>query len=136
MNSLATQWQEITKLQVDPDDVAYLVQEMARRRDKAEDDDFFTSIAILSERFRGQEKSADRMFCISTRMECLLALTKDERMRGWTMETNDPICTLANWAMFQAVAACTLQVEDDRFYFDADEFFRIALEEMEPEGHA
>jgi hypothetical protein len=136
MDNLASQWQQITELEINPDDVAYLINEMARRRDKAEDDDFFTSIAILGERFHGQEKSADRMFCISTRMECLLGLTKDERMRGWTTEMNVPQHMLANWPLFHAVAACPLRVHDDRFYFDADEFFSIALEEIEPEGHA
>jgi hypothetical protein len=135
MDSLATQWQEITELAIDPEDVAYLVLEMARR-DQTADADFFTLIEILGERFRGRKKSADRMFCISTRMECLSELMKDERMRGWTIETNDPECTLANWAVFHAAAVCTLQVENDRFYFDADEFFEIALEGIEPEGHA
>lgn len=134
MNSPAAQWQEITELEINPDDVTYLAQEMARR-DHADDADFFTSIAILGQRFRGQEKSADRMFCISTRMECLSELMKDKRMPGWTIETNDPQCTVAN-AVFHAAAVCTLRVEDDRFYFDADEFFRIALEGIEPEGHA
>jgi hypothetical protein len=135
MNSLATQWQEITELEINPEDVTYLAQEIARC-DRAEDADFFTLIAILGQRFRGQEKSADRMFCISTRMECLSELMKDKRMRGWTIETNDPQCTVANAAIFYAAAICTLRVEDDRFYFDADEFFRIALEGIEPEGHA
>jgi hypothetical protein len=134
MSSLGTQWQEITKLEINPEDVVYLAQEMARR-DQPEEADFFTLIEILGERFRGQEKSADRMFCISTRMECLSELMKDERMRGWTIEMNTR-CTLANWAVFHAAAVCTLQVQDDRFYFDAEEFFRIALEEIEPEGHA
>jgi hypothetical protein len=135
MNSVVTQWQEITELSINPDDVAYLAQEMALR-DQVEDADFFTLIAILGQRFRGQEKSADRMFCISTRMECLSELMKDERMRGWTIETADPECTLASWAVFHAAAVCTLRVENDRFYFNADEFFSIALEGIEPEGHA
>lgn len=135
MSGLATQWQEITNLEINPEDVAYLAQEMARRN-HAENADFFTLIAILGERFRGQEKSADRMFCISTRMECLSELMKDQRMRGWTIETNEAQYTLANWAIFHAAAVCTLQVQDDRFYFDADEFFRIALADLEPEGHA
>lgn len=134
MSSLATQWQEITELEINPEDVAYLAVEMARR-DHPEDVDFFTLIAILGERFRGQEKSADRMFCISTRMECLSELMRDERMRGWIVETNTR-CTIANWAVFHAAAVCTLQVQDDRFYFDAEEFFKIALAELEPVGHA
>lgn len=134
MQTHATQWQEITDLEVDPKDVAYLALEMAQRNQT--DVDFFTLIAILGERFRGQENSADRMFCISTRMECLSELMKDERMRGWTIETDNPRCTLANWAVFYAAAVCTLRVQDDCFYFEADEFFKIALQEVEPEGHA
>jgi hypothetical protein len=66
----------------------------------------------------------------------LSKLMKDDRMHGWTMETNDPKCVLTNSAVFDAVALCPLRVKDDHFYFDADEFFKIALEEVEPEGHA
>jgi hypothetical protein len=136
MDNLSAQWQEITSLKIDPDDVAYLAQEMAGR-DRQENIDFFTLIAILGRRFRGQEKSADRIFCISARMECLSELMmKDERMRGWTIDIDTPQCTFAHAAVFRAAAVCTLRVDGDRFYFNADEFFNIALAEIEPEGNA
>jgi hypothetical protein len=38
--------------------------------------------------------------------------------------------------VFHAAALCTLQVKDDRFFFDADEFLNISLEEVDPDGHA
>jgi hypothetical protein len=56
MKSRAARWQEITELKIGPEEVVYLVQEMTRRHDEEEDVDFFTSIAILGERYRGQEK--------------------------------------------------------------------------------
>jgi hypothetical protein len=74
------------------------------------------------------------MFCVSERMRCLAELMKDPRMRRWTIEDPDPACMITNHAVFHAVAKCSLQMDEKKVWFDADEFFRIVLEECEPEG--
>jgi hypothetical protein len=130
-----SRWDDAVRLKIEPEEIAYLVQEMARQHVLNEGTDFFTSIAILMDRYEGQEKIADRIYCITIRMRCLAGLMRDKRMQGWKMETSDPECTFTNAAVFDSVAVCSLQKEDERFYFDADEFFRIALE-PEPEEHA
>jgi hypothetical protein len=87
MKSLAGRWQQITELKVELEEIIYLIREMTRCHDVEENAGFFTSIAILRERYRGEENSVDRMFCVFARIQCLSALMKDERIHGWTMET-------------------------------------------------
>jgi hypothetical protein len=136
VKSPSKKWQDIPTIKVEPEEIIYLVEQMQARHDKDEEVGFFASMAILGDRYRGGKDCVDRMYCIQTRMECLSALMKDERMHGWTMETNDPKCTVTNSAIFHATALCPLLIENDRFYFNPDEFFRIALDEVEPEGYA
>ncbi len=131
-----SRWEDAGHLRIEPEEITYLVQEMARRHDEDGEADFFASFAILMGRYEGHEDAADRIYSITARMRCLAELMQDERMRGWTMKTEDLKCTLTNAAVFHAVALCTLQIKDERFYFEPDEFFRIALEKTEPEGCA
>jgi hypothetical protein len=70
------------------------------------------------------------------RMRCLNALLFDERIRGWTLQGIEKGCLLTNEAIFSAVAKCPVRANAKRVWFDADEFFEIALNEMEPEGRA
>jgi hypothetical protein len=100
--------------------------------------DFYTSFAILLNRYKGKRNSSDRMFCISTRMSCLADLmkTNDPRLKGYTKSTDDPSCTVTHSAMFHAAALCTVRHSDERTRFDPDEFFEIALRQAESEGNA
>src|SRR5262249_30603450 len=131
-----SRWQDIDKMKIDPEEIIYLVQEMVRRHDENLDVGFESSVFVLFEKYKGRDDIANRAFCVTTRMHCLAELMGDARMRGWTMETRDPECTLTNSAVFHAVALCALRHENEQYHFDADEFFRIALEEAEPEGRA
>lgn len=121
---------------IDPEEIIYLVQEMADRHYKGQEIGFEYSVLALLEKYEGRDDIADRTYCVSTRMHCLICLMGDKRMRGWSMETKDPECTLTNCALFHAAALCPLRLDSERYRFDADEFFRIALEKAEPEGHA
>jgi len=136
MGHSASHWQDIGNMKIEPEEIIYLVQEMAQRHDKDQDVGFEASVFVLFEKYKGRDDIADRAYCITTRMHCLTDLMGDERMHGWTLETRDPKCKLTNGAVFHAVALCPLRLENERYHFDADEFFRIALEEVEPEGHA
>jgi hypothetical protein len=138
VNSPSTKWQDIPTIKIEPEEIIYLVEQMQAPSRGSTDNGggFFASMAILGNRYRGEKNCVDRMFCIQTRMECLAGLMKDDRMRGWTMETNDPKWTVTNGAIFHATALCPLLIESGRFHFNPDEFSRIALEVAEPEGRA
>jgi hypothetical protein len=129
------QWfKKIEKLDIEPDEIFSLIEEMAKRHETNDDVDFTTAMIILAMRYK---KDPDRAFCISERMRCLNPMMKDERMRGWTMNTQDPKCTLTNHAVFRAVAKCSLQFDKkDHVWFDPDEFFRLVLTESDSETTA
>jgi hypothetical protein len=125
-------------LKIAPDEILHLVEEMIKRHDQSEHVDFYTSMAIMMERYKGRKGAANRMFSISTRMHCLSDLMKkeDARWSGWSKLTNDPACVVTHKAIFDATALCPLRTDKERTYFDADEFFKIALERAESEGNA
>jgi hypothetical protein len=129
----SSRWEDAVRLKIEPEEIAYLVHEMARQHRLNGGTDFYTAIPILMNRYRGQDKIADRIYCITIRMRCLAELMRDERMHGWRMEASDPEGTLTNAAVFSAVALCSVRTEDERCYFDPGEFFRIAGQ-VEPEG--
>jgi len=133
VDNQSSRWEDALRLKIEPEEIAYLVQEMARQDDLAGGVDLYASIPILMDRYKGQEKVADRIYCLTIRMRCLADLMQDERMQGWTMEASDPECTLTNAAIFNAVALCSVWTEAERFHFDPDEFFRIAKEHVETE---
>ncbi len=124
-------------MEIATEEVTYLVEEMARRHQEREpgEVDFYTAVAILAERYVGT-RDHHRSFCLMERMRCLTDLLRDERMRGWTIEAIEEGCLLTNEAIFQAVAKCPLKANTKRVWFDADEFFSIALSETEAEGRA
>jgi hypothetical protein len=125
-------------LKIRPDEITYLVEEVAKRHDQSEKPDFYTSMAILLHRYKGKKRAADRMFTISTRMHCLGELMKveDARWSGWSKMTSDSGCVLAHQAIFEATALCPIRTDRERTYFEADEFFKLALERAVPEGNA
>ncbi len=125
--------QEAMDLTIDPEEILYVVTEMTRRHDKREAPDWFTSIGVLVERYPGD---VERVFCITERMRCLVQMMKDSRMRRWTVDAKDPSCSITNEAVFRAAAKCPLVLRKKRMSFDADEFFRIVLEESDSEGTA
>lgn len=123
----------IQNLSIEPEEILYLVQEMTRRRETSNEVDWYTSLAILFDRY---PCDGDRTFCINQRMECLLPMMADARMRGWSMDAVEPGCVLTNESVFRAVAKCPLHAGEDRLWFDPDEFFRLVLEESQPQGRA
>src|ERR1035437_2083370 len=85
---------------IEPKEIVYLVTEMAKRHDEGAD--WYTQIAILADPY---PMPSERPFAISERMECLLEMLKDERMRGWSMEVpHTPDCILTHEAVFGATA--------------------------------
>jgi len=123
----------ILKMKIDPDDIIYLVRSMNEQRNEGLKPDFYSTIGILSDRCRGQHGKA---FCIIERMQALAEIMKDERIRGWSFEGTEKGCPYAHEAVFIATAKCTLRGDGKRTWFDADEFFGIALAETESEGSA
>ena len=124
---------ELIETKVQPEEIIYLVQEMAKLHDEGRDPDWESSVLILVKRYPGEP---GKTHCISERMRCLLEMTKDVRMRGWTMEGPEEGCLLTSEAVFRAAALCPLHGGSRRVWFDADEFFSIALGEMPSEGRA
>jgi hypothetical protein len=126
---------DIQKMQIEPDEIIYLIQEMAREHDRRGPGgvSFYTAMAILADRYRDDH---ERCFCVMERMRCLRTLADDPRMRGWTMQGVEEDCLLTNEAVFRAVARCPLRANSKRTWFDADEFFALVLNETEPEGSA
>lgn len=125
--------EEIQKLEIDPEEILYLVERMTALHDENDDVDWYTAMAVLAGRY---EKDAVRMFCISERMACLSALVKDERMRGWSFQAAEPDCIITNTAVFDATARCTMKADEKHVWFDPDEFFQLILKESDSEGTA
>lgn len=142
---LPPRWQAALSMKVRPDEIVDLVQEMSNRHEAGEEAGFFAACGFLMNRYRSKGKKkkfdhemADRVYCITTRMECLASIMSgdDPRLRGYTKDANDPACTLTYHSMFHAAALCTIRCDEKRTWFDPDEFFDIALREAEPEGTA
>jgi hypothetical protein len=74
---------DIYKLKIKPKEILDLVKEMTLLHNGGEQPDWFTAVAILSRR---HDKETYKVFCIIERMRCLADISKDERMRGWSME--------------------------------------------------
>lgn len=89
---------------------------MERRHKEGRDPNFYSAMTILVERYK---KHSDKIICIMERMRCLFQIQKDERMRGWSIESIREDCLLTNGAVFTAVALCPLrQIDEKRLYFD------------------
>jgi len=127
---LPDRWMRLPKLKIDPQDVVDLFRELSARKEAGLDiDDGFTEMAfILMPRYA---KEPDRIFCIVERALCLKAMMDDERWRGWTIQAREPDFIWADPSLFAATAKCPLHYENDRFHFNPDEFFAIALIERE-----
>ena len=120
----------------DLEDILYLVQEMARRHEESDNEDIGmeTAAIIMIARYPGQ---VQKVHTIMERMRLVPEMMKDPRMRGWTIDKHDD-CVLTSEAVFRAVAKCPVRYDrtTDRSYFDADEFFRIVLDETPSGGTA
>jgi hypothetical protein len=64
---------EIQAMEVAPEEIIYLIQEMAQRHGERGpgEVDSYTAVAILPERYRGKEHG--RSFCVMERMRCMTA---------------------------------------------------------------
>lgn len=126
--------EEATTLEVKPDEVIWLMQEMTAKRDEVDRPDFYTALAILMGRY---PKQSAKVFAISERMRCLTFLCEDPRMRGWAIEDpDDPGCQFTSEAVFAATALAPLHSIEGQLQFNADEFFAIVLEQSPSEGNS
>jgi hypothetical protein len=109
---------------------------MARRHEESDDDNIGleTATIIMIARYPGQ---VEKVHAIMERMRLLPQMMEDPRMRGWSMDKRDD-SVLTSEAVFRAVAKCPVRYDQvtDRTYFDADEFFRVVLDETPTEGTA
>jgi hypothetical protein len=137
MSRIPKSIRDIQAMEIATEEIAYLVDEMARQHQerKQGEVDFYTAVAILAERYR-ERQDHHRSFCVMERMRCLTDLLGDDRIRGWTIQGIEEGCLLTNEAIFRAVAKCPLKAAAKRLWFDPDEFFDIALSEMESAGRA
>lgn len=127
---------DLNATRVSPEEILYVVKEMARLRAEGEQPDWYSAVFLLFERYKGETGEHEKTFCIMERMGCLTKLCADERMRGWSMDTVKEDCRLTNGAVFSATALCPLRQEGERLYFDSDEFLNLVLRESEAEGRA
>ena len=112
-------------LKIKPSDIKFLVTEVEKLHGTDADKGYETQAFIL---MRRHGKKPAKVFAILERMHCLLALMEDDRMRGWTLESDEPGCTLTHEAVFDATATCQLRDKDGHFSFNSDEFFRACAE--------
>jgi hypothetical protein len=135
VSRLSKSVRDIQRIEVEPEEIFYLVQEMARLHQEREPGQVTieTAVIILADRY-GDD--LDRTHCIMERMRCLQHLFSDSRMRGWTINGVEEGCLITNEAIFRAVAKCPLKPNSRRVWFDADQFFSIALSETESHGTA
>ena len=125
--------QRLLKTKIKPEEIIALVQEMTRQHEEGREADWESSVITLVRQHPGQPK---KVHCISERMRCLFEMSRDARMRGWTIEGPEPGCLLTSEAIFRAAALCPLRAKGDEVQFDADEFFGIALGETPSEGRS
>jgi len=132
--------QEINETKIRPEEITYLVTEMGRLQKSGEKPGFETAAFILFKRYEGmpdpEEILATKTFCIMERMRCLSTLSNDERMHGWTRAVQDEEWVFAHEAIFRAAALCPVKERDGEVYFDANDFFDLALKEVPAEGEA
>jgi len=124
---------DISHISIEPEEVFYLVQEMAKAHEVDGEASWYTQGGILADRY---PKDHVRAFCITERMRCLIGMTKDKRMKGWSMDTDDPKCDLTHEAVFRATAKAPMRAKGQRLQFDPDEFFALVLTETDSEGNA
>ena len=124
---------DLLTLTIEPDEILYLVKEMTKRHDEGHEVSWSTQIGILADRY---PRGNNRAFCIMERMQSLIEMMKDDRMRGWSMDGPDPKCNLTSEAVFSATALAPLHIHGHRVSFVADEFFEILLRETPHEGQA
>lgn len=130
---------DLYSTKVSHSEIMYLMKKMTRRHDEGSFVGFEAAAFVLAERYRGKRNGIKKTFAIMERMNALASLMKngDERLHGWTMDTDDPKCMLTHDAMFKATAICPLNIDEkQRAYFDADEFFEIVLKEADSEASA
>jgi hypothetical protein len=94
---------EIYALKIEPEEIIYVVKEIARLRDEGKGPDWYTMLFVLKERYEVEDMQVRmaKMFCISERMGCLVEITKDGRMRGWSIQAIEKECLLTNDAVFK-----------------------------------
>jgi hypothetical protein len=124
-------FEKANELVIQPEEILYLVQEMTARARRGETADWHTSIAVLAEKYRGD---ADRVYCISARIRCLVEMMKDARMAAWVRAAPELDYSLTKEPVFRATARCPLVLAERRYRFDPEVFFRMVLEEAEAEG--
>jgi hypothetical protein len=129
MQRFSLEW--TNQVKIDPEDILFLVEEMGRLHDERCETSWFAPIGILYELFPDH---SDEPYCIIERMQCLIKLMGEDRMRGWTMKTIDPTCTLTNRAVFTATSTVPIRGDDNNRWFDADEFFAVALMDTPSSG--
>jgi hypothetical protein len=122
----------IVEMEISPEEITDLVQEIAKKRNGGIETDWHTMLGMLADRYRDD---CDRAFCVHERMQCLINVMEDDRMRAWTKGPSDKPFWYVNTAAFIAAAKCPLRFRDE-LYFDPEEFLLVALEESTPEAHA
>jgi hypothetical protein len=133
----AHNYPELSATKVKPEEIVYIVSNVARLHEEGEKTNSETAMFILLDRYRGKRNLLGKCVAIMERLQCLSNLIQknDERLRGWTMDAVEPNCKFTHAAVFAATALCSLRRGDsDRFYFDPDEFFDLALGEAESKG--
>jgi hypothetical protein len=125
--------EEMQHREIEPEEIVFLVKEMAARHDGGGSVDWYSAVNILVERHKGD---AEKVPCIMKRIECLMPMSKDPRMGGWSLDAPDKDCLVTKEAVFRAAAKCPLRATPRRMWFDADEFFDLALTEADSEGSA
>ena len=123
----------MSQVRVEPQEIIDLVSEMNKLHEDGVDVSLFSQIGILAEKY---PHGSDKPFIIMERMQCLVALMEDDRMRGWTLDGIEPGCKLTSSAVFQATANSPLHGDDHRVWFEPDEFFAAALSVTPADGHA
>jgi hypothetical protein len=131
-------WDDLYATKVEPEEILYVVTHMTRLHEEGKEPDFHAAMCIITDRHKRERNGMEKSFVIIERIHCLLRLieSKDERMRGWSMDSIDADCMLSNHAVFAATALCPMQKDGNHMSFDADEFFDIVLRESDSEGRA
>lgn len=83
----------------------------------------------------GNKIRPDKVLAIIQRLKALAALADAGKIKGWQMKTSKPY-ELVEKSAFYATAHATLRQSGNQYFFDEDEFNKLALQFSEPEASA
>jgi hypothetical protein len=123
---------EIMAIEIDPRELLLLMAEMELLEDESKEKEVYKKASHIIERY----PDTIRASAVIKRLGAMNEMMEDPRMRGWVVQLNEPEAYRTDDAVIRAAALCPLKARGETLYFNANEFFRIVLEQSEGDAEA